>query len=372
MAMKKVISTIINLTIVRCILLYSVFGQLSTPPNGGNKKASISEIIGLTQVVISYDRPGVKKRDGHIWGELIPVGYTDQGFGSSKAAPWRAGANENTTFEFSTDVKVEGQQLSAGKYGFFIAYDPNECTLIFSKNYTSWGSFFYNPSEDILRVKVKPIPIEKSIEWMKFEFTDQTPSSAVVQLQWEKLSIPFKIEVDLVNTQIESFRKELRNKLGFQYRNWNQAAQYAQENKTNLQEALLWSDTAMKFGGNKDFQVLTTRASIMKDLGKTSEADALMKNALSDAQMLDVHQYARRLLGQKKFREAFEAFKINYDKHPSEFTTIMGMARGFSALGDYKNALIFAKKAEPVAPDKVNKEFLIKAIKTLQEGKDIN
>ena len=369
--MKKSFSLIFISLIIQSIFL-SVNAQLTVPPSGGNKKASVSEMIGLTHVIINYDRPGVKKREGHIWGDLIPAGYTDQGFGSSKAAPWRAGANENTTFEVSTDVKIEGQTLPAGKYGFFVAYNPSECTLLFSKNSTSWGSFFYNPSEDVLKVKVKPVKLENSVEWLKYEFTDQTPTSAVVQLQWEKLSIPFKIEVDLVNNQIEVFRKELRNKLGFDYKNWNQAAQYAVDNKVNLQEALLWSDTAIKFGGNKDFRVQSTRAAILKELGKTEESDAVMKSALPNASMQDIHQYGRQLLAQKRYKEAFEVFKMNYTKYPNEFTTNMGMVRSYSALGDYKNALLIAKHAETLAPDKLNKDFVTKAIKLLQEGKDIN
>src|SRR5205085_10764468 len=97
--------------------------QLTTAASGGNKKAVVGERIGLTDVVIHYDRPGVKGREGKIWGQLIPAGYTDLGFGSSKASPWRAGANENTTIEFSKDVTIEGQPLKAGIYGFFVAYD---------------------------------------------------------------------------------------------------------------------------------------------------------------------------------------------------------------------------------------------------------
>jgi len=108
--------------------------QLTVLPNGGNKKASVTERIGLTDVTIHYDRPHVNGREGKIWGQLVPVGFVDQGFGSSKAAPWRAGSNENTIIEFSGPVKIEGQDLPAGKYGFFIAYDPGEPTLIFSKN----------------------------------------------------------------------------------------------------------------------------------------------------------------------------------------------------------------------------------------------
>ena len=140
--MKKIISILSMLTFFSIISYTQI--PLTVLPSGGNKKAIVAEQIGLTKVVINYDRPHVNNREGKIWGQLVPVGYTDQGFGNSKAAPWRAGANENTTFEFSTDVKIEGQPLPAGKYGFFIAYDPNESTLIFSKNSTSWGSFYYN------------------------------------------------------------------------------------------------------------------------------------------------------------------------------------------------------------------------------------
>ena len=86
-----------------------------------------------------------------------------EGFGSSKSAPWRAGANENTTIEFSTDVKIEGKSLPAGKYGFFVAYDPAEPTLIFSKNSSSWGSYYYDEREDALRVKVKSQALAQNI-----------------------------------------------------------------------------------------------------------------------------------------------------------------------------------------------------------------
>ena len=114
---------------------------LTTLPSGGNKKAIIGERVGLTDILIHYSRPGVKGREGKIWGQLVPAGYVDLGFGNTKSSPWRAGANENTTIEFSNDVTIEGQPLKAGKYGFFIAYDSTESTLIFSKNSTSWGSY---------------------------------------------------------------------------------------------------------------------------------------------------------------------------------------------------------------------------------------
>ena len=361
--------------LVAVVVAYSGISQiiLTTLPSGGNKKASISERVGLTDVTIHYDRPGVKGREGKIWGQLIPVGLTDQGFGSSKAAPWRAGANENSTIEFSNDVKIQGMSLPAGKYGFFVAYDPNECTLIFSKNSTSWGSFFYKPDEDALRVKVKPVPLDKSVEWLKYEFTDQTENSATVALQWEKLMIPFKIETDYVKDQLASFRNELRNSKGFEWAAWNQAAGWCLQRNVNLDEALLWADTAasVTFGGDHSFAPYATKAGILSKLGRNDEAAAVIKTAMPFATMTDIHQYARSLITLKKPKEALDLFKMNYDKNPNQVTTLIGMVRGYSANGDYKTALDYANKCMPIV-DAQNKANLQTMIDKLKAGKDVN
>jgi len=366
--MKKLFATLLAFAFIR--LSYSQI-ILTDLPNGGNKKASVSERVGITDVTIQYNRPGVKGREGKIWGQLIPVGYTDQGFGSSKAAPWRAGANENTTIEFSTDVKIEGQSLAAGKYAFFVAYDPNECTLIFSKNNTSWGSFFYNEKEDALRVKVKPVSMDKGVEWLKYEFMNETENSATVGLQWEKLMIPFKIEVDYVATQLASFRNELRNSKGFQWEAWDQAAKWCTQRNTNLDQALLWADTAITFSGGTIFTPMSTKAEILTKLGRNDDASALMKKALPFGNMQEIHGYARSLITLKKPKEALEVFKMNYDKHPDQMMTLIGLVRGYSANGDYKTALEYANKAEAVV-DALNKTNLDTMIDKLKQGKDVN
>lgn len=351
------------------------FGQipLTVLPSGGNKKAWVSERVGLTDVSVSYDRPGVKGREGKIWGQLVHVGYTDQGFGNTRAAPWRAGANENTTFSFSTNVKIEGQPLPAGKYGFFIAYGPEECTLIFSKNHTSWGSYYYNPQEDALQVKVKPQALQQSVEWLKYEFSNQTENSAVVSLQWEKLAIPFKIEVDYISEQLASFRRELRTEKGFIWQSWDQAASWCVQRNVNLEEALRWTDSSTNnFGGEKSFTAWSTRAQVLNKLGRNTEAAEVMKKALPFGSMTEIHQYGRQLLGLKYYKDAFDVFKMNYDKNPGQFTTIMGMTRGYSALGDLKNALKFANMALPLAPDTNNKNSVLTMIDKLKAGKDVN
>lgn len=366
-----------------CLLIISiqflisgvVKAQLTSLPRGGNKRASVSEEIGITNVIIQYSRPGVKNREGHIWGELIPVGFSMLGYGAKNPAPWRAGANENTTIEFTTDVKVEDHVLPAGKYGFFIAYDPKECILIFSKNSSSWGNFFYDSSEDALRIRVKPVKTDKNVEWLKYEFASQTPSSATIQLQWESVMIPFKVSVDVIKTQIESFRKELRGgkALPGYWQPWNQAASYCLNNHTNLDEALFWADSATSkiFGGTRNFEPWQTKAAILDSLGRKSEADEAMNVALSYVDDLQGYVYGCDLIAAKRPQEAFEIFKMIYTKFPNTLFTNIGMATGYSALRDYKKALEFALKALPQAKGG-NKIEIEKNIRDLQNGKDMN
>ena len=373
--MKKSLSAALWLAILQFAIHPYTNAQLTTLPDGGNKRASVTERIGITDVTVNYNRPGVKGREGKVWGQLIPVGYAEQGLGDTKAIPWRAGANENTTIEFTTDVTVEGQPLPAGKYGLFIAYDPSESTVIFSHSSTAWGAFFYNPQDDALRVKVKPLPLDNEVEWLRYEFTDEKENSATVAVQWEKLSIPIKVEVDYVKTQLESFRRELRSEKAFNWQNWAQAAQFCAQRNTDLDEGLVWVNKAIgdpNVGGTKNFQTLSVKAQILSLQGKTADADAAMKEAMPLGTAQDLHLYARQLLTQKRPKDALQVFKTNYDRHPNEFMTNMGLARGYSANGDYKIAMDYLKKAQAQAPDQLNKANIEKLMPMLEQGKDIN
>jgi len=359
-----------------CGQVHNTFAQLTLPHGGGSKKASVSEYIGLTKITIDYDRPAVKGREGKIWGTNIAhFGFIDQGFGTSKAAPWRAGANENTVITFSTDVKVGGKNLPAGKYGLFMAImSENEVIVIFSKDYMSWGSYFYDPAKDALRVTTKPIKTESSKEYLQYEFVDQTDNSATIVLAWEKWRIPFKVEVDVINGVIASIREELKSDKGFSWQAWNQAANYCLQNNTNLEEALTWAEgsISMPFIGEENFTTLSTKAMILNRLGRTSEADATMRKALPYGKMNDLHNYARQLVNQKRGMEALEVFKMNAQKYPNQVTTMVGLVRGYSAVGDYKTALKYAKQALALNPDEQNKQNIQSMIQKLSENKDIN
>jgi hypothetical protein len=344
-------------------------------PNGSTKRAMIAEQVGLTEVSIRYHRPAVNGREGKIWGQVVPKGFVDQGFGNRKPSPWRAGANETTVIEFDHDVKVEGQMLPKGKYGFFIAYDPLGSTLIFSKKSDGWGSFFYEEKEDALRVKVKPQPLEKSVESLKYEFSNQTPSSAVITLTWEKLAIPFKVEVDYLKQQFDAFVNESENPRGFTSQGLDVAASWTLQNNYELAKGLEWATlaTSPNFPGDPtSFSALSTKAGILNKLGKPDEAAAVLKNALPYGSVGQLQQLGRQLLAARNSKTALEVFQFNYNKNPDQFTTLIGMARGLSANSEYAKALEYANKALPLAANDANKQAVQTMLEKLKAGKDIN
>jgi hypothetical protein len=360
------------------LLGVSSFAQVpynTAVPNGPTKKASVSEQVGLTTISISYHRPSVNGREGKIWGGVVHKGFIDQGFGNGKPAPWRAGANENTLIEFPGDVKVEGQTLPKGIYALFIAYDPLESTVVFSKRTEAWGSFFYDPKDDALRVQVKPQPLDKSVEYLTYAFTSPTQNAAVITLSWEKLLIPFKVEVDYLQQQFEAFVAESQNPRGFTSQGLTIAANWSLQNKYQLEKGLEWATLAsgQNFPGNpSSFPALSAKAGILDNLGRSEEAANVIKTALPFGSMGELQQFGRQLLTAKKTKAALEVFQYNYDKNPNQFTTLVGMARGLSANGEYAKALDLANKALPLTPNEANKQAVLVMIDKLKAGKDIN
>ncbi|HWJ02997.1 MAG TPA: DUF2911 domain-containing protein, partial [Verrucomicrobiae bacterium] len=220
--------------------------QMDVPPNGGNIKAAVSEEVGITSITINYSRPGVKGREGKIWGTLVPYGFNSPNFISQKAnSPWRAGANEATTISFEHDVKVEGKDLKADTYALFMAIDPDSTLLIFSREKEAWGSFFYRPEDDVLRVKVKSTPLDKAVERLKYEFIDHQEKSCTVAMQWEKLSVPFKVEVDVDNIVLARVREQMISGKGFVSGNLLHASWYFLPKNSNLEEVLGWAQRAV-------------------------------------------------------------------------------------------------------------------------------
>lgn len=261
-------------TICASLLLFMAFqslqAQFLTLPQT-SPKASVIQRIGITDVKITYHRPGVKGRK--IWGELVP-------FNEGKPRPWRAGANENTTISFCHDVKINGHDLPAGTYGFHIIPSETDWILIFNKNHTSFGSYFYKPDEDALRITVTPAEAPFQ-ERLLYGFDELTDNSANAFLHWEKLKVSFKIEVDVHEITIANIKNELRGGFGFFWWGYNNAAGYCLSSETHYDQALEWVDQSISM--EKNFRNLTTKGQLLAKKGEITQAKQVLKEALDMA-----------------------------------------------------------------------------------------
>jgi hypothetical protein len=354
----------------------NLFAQLDLPPSGGNPRAKITEEVGITDITIVYSRPDVNKREGKVWGDgnLVTYGFSTSSFITNKnTSPWRAGANENTTITFEHDVKVEGQPIKAGTYGLFMAMGADNVTVIFSKQSNAWGSFYYDEKYDALRVNVKPVALDKSVEWLKYEFIEQREKYCVVALQWEKLSVPFRIDVDVDNIVLARLREELTGRKGFTPALILTATQFCFNKNINLEEALQWSKRAIDGqGGQKTYITLRNLATAYEKLNRISEADSTMTEALTIATANQYTAYSRILITQKRVDKALEVLLASQKRYGDVFGVNNGLINGYSAKGDFKNAIKYAEKAMAQAPNDAAKKTIEGQIAKLKEGKDIN
>lgn len=373
--------------LLTCFSVFAVVAQVSVPPGGGNQKSVARQYIGkLPYVEIVYNSPDVtgpngQSREGQIWGGLVPYGFTSLGFGLSNAdnpSPWRAGANENTTIEFSHDMLVEGEEIPAGKYGFFVApAESGPWTIVFSKDNNHWGSFFYQDSNDALRVEVEAEDVGFH-EDLTFEFFNRKATSVTAALIWEKKKVPFNIEVkDSDKLHLAAISAELNNTPGFTFANYQAAANYASGVGAH-DKAIQWADAAISapFVGQKNFGTMQTKAGVLRAAGKTSEAIAVMDEAIKmpGATAFAIHGYGRQLIAAGEKDKALEVFKYNQKENDGVWPTNYGLARGYSAVGNYKQAIKYLQLAKNNVPsnDNVNGPIIDQNIEKLKKGEDIN
>lgn len=329
----------------------SAVAQPQLPVPQPSPAANLSQTIGITEVKVSYHRPAVKGRP--VWGALVPYGEV-----------WRAGANENTTVMFSKAVKVGGKEVLPGTYGLHMIPTKTEWTIILNKNGTSWGSYFYKEAEDALRITVTPQPGE-FCEWLQYEFSDLSDSSAVLSLCWEKMRIPIPIAVDTRSQVLAHARDEfLRGPAGFTWQGFNQAAQYALRNGGDLNEALRWANQSTAITQN--FTNLRTKAAVLDALGRGGEAAPLHAKAMKVATEADVNTLGYTLMAQNKMKEAIEMFEKNVKDNPDSWNVYDSLAEGLEKSGDVKGALQNYEKALKRVTDDTNKNRITATIKRLR------
>ncbi len=349
------------------------------PPDAYNQKCRVTQWIGPVEIAITYHSPdihgrsGKEDRKGNIWGKVVKYGFEEKSFLNGNGMPWRAGANENTIVTVSHDVKIQGKLLKAGTYGLFLAVaKEGPWTWIFSNVSTGWGSFNYDEKQDALRVEATPQDAPYT-EWLTYGFDDRNESSATAYIQWDEKRIPFKVEVEnLPMLYVELMRSDLAGYAGlFKADNYIAAANFCVDNDINLDEALVWADKAIF--RKEDFNSLQAKSKVLTAMGKKDEAKQAMDKALNHplTTVQQINTYGRILLSQGEKEKAMEIFMFNSKRYPQEkFITSAGLARGYTAIGDKKNAIKSWELAIKNIPEdqKKNLPMYEAEVKKLKEG----
>ena len=349
----------LRLLIAITALSYQVIAQLSLPPNGGNQKSIVRQYIGpVAYVEIVYNSPDVDGREGNIWGDVVKYGKFNQGFGKStkeNPSPWRAGANENTTIEFSHNMLLEGQEVEAGKYSLFmIVNELGSWKIILNQETRSWGSYFYEPELDVLSIDVSPE--ESSFhEFLTYRFVERGQNEATVALFWENKSLPLKISVpknkEYVLNQLES---ELKSFQTFQSRNWSKAAEWASQNGFH-EKALEWVTISIEDPsvGEKNYRNTFAKVKILIEKGDKTQAYSLANQCIHEP-FIDAYQaysYADLLVAKGMNEKAGQLFQFNYRRFNKTWPTTYGMARMYSSKGAFQKAEMYLELSKENVPN---------------------
>jgi hypothetical protein len=356
----KTLSTFKSMLVLLLTLVsMHAISQAVKTPNTASPAAVISQTIGISTVTVKYARPSVKGRE--IWGALVPYGWNVQAFGAAKEAPWRAGANENTVIELSHPAKVEGVAVPAGSYGlFFVINKDNTGEVVLSKDFRSWGSFWYEPKQDQLRAKIQLRDVALT-ETLTYDFISLTKNGGVLVLNWEKKQFPVKIEFAVDEIVMANAVEELKGSTGFTPQGFTSAANYALQNNVNQEKALTWIDQAII--QNKTFATIRIKAGLLKQTGKTAEGDKLMEEALVMANEAQLNVYGYELLGLGQNDKAIEILALTTERYPKSPNAWDSLGEAYAIKGDKANAIKNFKKSlslNPPANVRANSEKFLK------------
>lgn len=327
-----------------------VFAQAPVSLPQPSPKATVTQVVGVTSISVSWSRPAVKGRK--VWGGLVPWGDV-----------WRAGANENTVVTFSTPVQVEGQPLAAGSYGLHAIPGEVSWTVIFSRESRAWGSYSYDAKEDALRVAVKPRAGEH-VERLSYGFDDVTDDSAFLTLRWEKLVLPIKLSVDRVATVTADLAEQLRGLPQFGSVGWTGAARWLVANGGDLALAEKWIDRSIalqKTGTN-----LLTKAEILEKKGDAAGAAELRAKSDEVATEAERNNLGYAYLQAGKMDLAIATFQKNTRAFPASWNAWDSLAEGLATKGDRKAAAESYSKALSLAKDDIQKQRIQKELAKLR------
>jgi hypothetical protein len=354
--MKLIRTKLFTVSLVLIAFAFTAQAQNDLNLPDASQAATIKQRVALTDVTIDYHRPLVNGRK--IWGALVPYGQV-----------WRAGANENTTFEITDPVTIEGQALAKGRYGLHMIPTADTWTIIFSKTTTGWGSYSYKQDEDVLRVTVKPRALTDNEEALEYEFEDLKATSATVTLKWEKMAVPFKIAVS-DQTTLTNIEAQMKGRGQFTWQAPDEAATFCLTHNLNLEEGLKWAD--MSIANEERFDNLSTKVDLLKALHKDDDANKTWAKAMEKATSVQLYSYGRRQMNSKKLDEGLNILKEVAKRWPNDIYGHLAQSRLKSSTGDFPGAAEEMKKAQSMATSDAQKTALQPLIDRLSAKQDIN
>ena len=313
----------------------SIFSQTNLSFIRVSPQAKVTQNVGFAEISVEYSRPGARERE--IWGKLVPYGLAPNAFGNGKRMPWRIGANENTTISISHDALIEGSELPAVKYSLHAIVQEDEWTIIFNNDTEAWGSFFYEKSNDMLRVKVKPVE-SKFEEFLTIGFDNLSLESVDLFIHWGKVKVPIIIEFDRHEITLDAFRAELTNLQGFNQAAWGAAARYCLNNNINLDEAMTWIDKALGMNGGDNFNNNSVKAGLLTAQGKQEEGDKLIEASIANSTEAELNAYGYQVMNQGRLEEAIQIFELNVKRHPDAWNVYDSLGEALNNSGDKSGA----------------------------------
>lgn len=300
---------------------FNIHNPITLPDK--SQQSVVMQQIGYTQITINYHSPATKDRV--IWGKMVPYGKI-----------WRAGANENTVFTITDAVEIEGKKLAAGSYGLHLLPEEDQWTFIFSKDHTSWGSYFYNEQEDALRVKVPLQDVLEPREWMSFDFVKRDRDATSIVLSWANKRAELNLTLNVDEIALDNIRKQLRSDAYWEWFSWCQAADYCAEYKINTEEALGWIERSIELDEN--FSNWDVKAKLLKQLGDEDAAKEAIQRAIEVGDEIYLERYGRRFLNQKDFEQAEFIFRQALKKNDTYWRAHFNRANALKGLGKKKEA----------------------------------
>ncbi len=260
--MKKTL--LINAIALSFLLAFgSLQAQIQMPQ--ASSPASVTSMVGLTEVKVDYFRPKVKDRK--IFGE-----------GSSYLQPygqiWRSGANSGSVLSLSTEITMAGTKVPAGEYLIFTVPGKKTWDFMLYSDLSIGGNVAgYDKSKEVLRTSVEPTKLSQNVEALTYNISDisEDNKSAALELSWADMSVKVPFTVDFDEIVMADIAEKTKGEAD--PNTLIQAANYYYATDRDMAQALEWINKGLEANPSAFWNV-HLKAKILAKLGRKDEAIA--------------------------------------------------------------------------------------------------